>query len=136
MVHELVHVVQQIHNRHSPGWLIEGSADYIRWFQYEPESKRPRPDPRRAKLTDGYRTTAAFLNYLCGKYDKNIVTKLNAAMREGELHGPDLQRAHRQEPGRPLAGVRRHVEEAGHPPEYQVGQAFQPDVPASSGWKA
>ena len=83
VVHELVHVVQQIHNRHSPGWLIEGSADYIRWFQYEPESKRPRPDPRRAKLTDGYRTTAAFLNYLSGKYDKSIVTKLNAAMREG-----------------------------------------------------
>ncbi len=43
VVHELVHVVQQIHNRKSPGWLIEGVADYLRWFKYEPESKRPRP---------------------------------------------------------------------------------------------
>ncbi len=82
VVHELVHVVQQIHNRNSPGWLIEGSADYIRWFKYEPKSKRPRPNPRRAKVTDGYRTTAAFLNYLSEKYDKQIVAKLNAAMRE------------------------------------------------------
>jgi hypothetical protein len=82
VVHELVHVVQQIHTRNSPGWLIEGSADYIRWFKYEPESHRPHPDPQRAKFTDGYRTTAAFLNYLSEKYDKQIVARLNAAMRE------------------------------------------------------
>ena len=84
VVHELVHVVQQIHAPNSPGWLIEGSADYIRWFKYEPESKRPHPDPRRAKWTDGYRTTAAFLNYLTEKYDRRIVARLNASMREAD----------------------------------------------------
>lgn len=82
VVHELVHVVQQIQNRNSPRWLIEGSADYFRWFKYEPKAKRPRPNPRRAKVTDGYRTTAAFLNYLSEKYDQQIVARLNAAMRE------------------------------------------------------
>ena len=82
VVHELVHVVQQIPNRDCPSWLIEGVADYVRWFQYEPESKRPRPDPQRAKVTDSYRTTAAFLYYLAEKHDKRIVVKLNAAMRE------------------------------------------------------
>jgi hypothetical protein len=84
VVHEMVHVVQQIHTPNNPGWLIEGVADYIRWFKYEPESKRPRPNPRRAKFTDGYRTTAAFLNYLTEKHDKEIVLKLNAAMRKGK----------------------------------------------------
>ncbi|HEV2696161.1 MAG TPA: basic secretory protein-like protein [Verrucomicrobiae bacterium] len=39
LIHEAVHVVQQ-YGGHSenPGWLVEGCADYIRWFQYEPES--------------------------------------------------------------------------------------------------
>ena len=82
VVHELVHVVQQIRGHKAPGWLIEGSADYIRWFKYEPRSLRPVPNPARAKFTDGYRTTAAFLNYLVEKHDKDIVAKLNTAMRE------------------------------------------------------
>ncbi|MBN2021199.1 MAG: hypothetical protein JW809_00250 [Pirellulales bacterium] len=84
VVHELAHVAQQIRGRHAPSWLIEGVADYIRWFQYEPKSHRPRPDPRRAKPTDGYRTTAAFLDYLSNKYDERIVARLNAAMRESD----------------------------------------------------
>jgi len=50
--------------RGNPGWLVEGIADYIRWFKSEPESQRPRPNPAKAKYTDSYRTTAAFLNYV------------------------------------------------------------------------
>jgi len=39
LVHELVHVVQRFgSNAHNPGWLVEGSADYVRWFKYEPQS--------------------------------------------------------------------------------------------------
>ena len=89
VVHELVHVAQAYRSRGNPGWLVEGVADYIRWFQYEPESKRPRPDPARAKYTDSYRTTGAFLYYVTETHDKEIVKKLNAAMRQGK-YSPDL----------------------------------------------
>ncbi|MEX2188281.1 MAG: basic secretory protein-like protein [Pirellulales bacterium] len=88
VVHEMVHVVQQYgrargRNR-NPGWMVEGLADYIRWFLYEPADKRPRVNPARANYTDSYRTTAAFLNYLVDKHDKKIIEKFNAAMREGK----------------------------------------------------
>jgi hypothetical protein len=90
IVHELVHVAQQYRGRgnpaatRNPGWLVEGVADYIRWFQYEPESKRPHPNPARAKYTDSYRTTASFLSFVTNQYDDEIVPELNAAMREGK----------------------------------------------------
>jgi hypothetical protein len=88
VVHEMVHIVQQYgrargRNR-NPSWLVEGVADYIRWFLYEPAKNRPRVNPDRAKYTDSYRTTAAFLNYLVEKHDKEFVKKFNAAMREGK----------------------------------------------------
>lgn len=87
VVHEMVHVVQQYRRARggsrNPGWLVEGLADYIRWFLYEPEKNRPRVNPARAKYTDSYRTTGAFLNYLMEHVDKEIVKRLNAAMREG-----------------------------------------------------
>ena len=89
VVHEMVHVVQQYGRARggsrNPGWLVEGVADYIRWFLYEPESARPKPRPDRANYNDSYRTTGHFLDYLTKKYDKEIVKKLNAAMREGKF---------------------------------------------------
>ena len=76
VVHEMVHVVQQYGRakggNRNPGWLVEGMADYIRWFKYEPPSHRPRPNPERAKYTDSYRTTAAFLDYLAENVDKDL----------------------------------------------------------------
>ncbi|MEX0585051.1 MAG: basic secretory protein-like protein, partial [Pirellulales bacterium] len=87
VVHEMVHVVQQYGRSRgggrSPGWMVEGVADYVRWFLYEPEDKRPRPNPARARYTDSYRTTAAFLNYVVDKHDKELIKKFNAAMRQG-----------------------------------------------------
>ena len=56
----------------------------MRWFKYEPEKNRPRVNPARAKYTDSYRTTAAFLNYVTDAHDKDVVKKLNAAMRDGK----------------------------------------------------
>lgn len=86
MVHELVHAVQQY--RRPPrgsdmGWLTEGIADYIRFYKYEPGADKSRIDPDKASYRDAYRTTAAFLNYLVLKHDKEIVVKLNARMRAG-----------------------------------------------------
>jgi len=95
VVHELVHVVQQYRRvRRSnsgatrmPGWLVEGIADYIRWFLYEPETHGAditRRNLSRARYDGSYRVTGNFLNWVTGKYDKNIVQKLNAAAREGK----------------------------------------------------
>ncbi len=83
MVHETVHVVQSYRVPGNPGWLVEGIADYIRFFKYEP-GKLGRISPQRAHYDGSYRVTAAFLAYLTEKYDKEIVRKLNKMMREGE----------------------------------------------------
>ena len=97
LVHEAVHVVQQYglaqrnnpEATRSPGWLVEGMADYVRWFKYEPQShgadivwmrKLKHFSPR---YDASYRVSANFLNWLTENYDQNIVTQLNEAMREG-----------------------------------------------------
>ena len=83
MVHETVHCVQLYRGRGNPGWLVEGVADYLRFFRYE--ALKPRPlAPERAKFDGSYRTTAAFLAFVTEKYDPQIVRKLNAIMREGK----------------------------------------------------
>jgi hypothetical protein len=83
MVHETVHIVQHYRTRNNPGWLVEGIADYVRFFKYEP-GKIGRINPNRARYNGSYRVTAAFLAYLTKKYDRDIVRKLNQVMREGE----------------------------------------------------
>lgn len=83
MVHETAHVVQRYRTRNNPGWLVEGVADYVRFFKYEP-GNLGRINPDRARYNASYRVTAAFLNYVAEKYDKELVRKLNKAMREGE----------------------------------------------------
>ena len=82
-VHETVHVVQRYRTRNAPGWLVEGVADYVRFFKYEP-AKLGRINPDRAKYDGSYRVSAAFLNATAEKYDKELVRKLNKALREGE----------------------------------------------------
>jgi hypothetical protein len=90
LVHECVHVVQQYGDgSNGPGWLVEGMADYFRWFKYEPQSHgadivwmrhlrhfKPEYDA-------SYRVSANFLNWVSEKYDPDLVTKLSAAMRDG-----------------------------------------------------
>jgi hypothetical protein len=89
VVHELTHVVQQYPNsRTKPGWLVEGIADYIRWWRYEPELHagpgRTKPNPERAKYTDSYRTTAMWLAWCSRKYDMRLVPALDKALRDRE----------------------------------------------------
>jgi hypothetical protein len=99
LVHEEVHVVQQYRGRRgnpdfkpAPGWLVEGIPDYIRWFLYEPQSHgadvawlRTRRNVS-LKYDARYRVTANFLNYVVEHYDpkKELITKLNAACRQGQ----------------------------------------------------
>jgi hypothetical protein len=72
MVHETVHIVQDYRGRRNPGWLVEGVADYIRFFIYEPDNIG-RLNPRRARYDGSYRISARFLAYLTEKYDRQIV---------------------------------------------------------------
>lgn len=82
-VHETAHCVQNYPGGRNPGWLIEGVADYVRFFKYE--ANKPRKlKPERAKYDGSYQTTAAFLAYVTEKHDKDLVKKLNAKMRAGE----------------------------------------------------
>ena len=81
VIHELTHVVQS-YPPGGPGWLVEGIADYIRLSHFEPQVPVPRIDPDRASYRDAYKTTAAFLAWIEKNHDRQIVKKLNRALRE------------------------------------------------------
>jgi hypothetical protein len=84
MVHELTHIVQHYpNNKVDVGWLVEGIADYIRWWRYEPETPRPKIDPVKNKYTDAYRVTAYWLAYVSRKYDRRLVPALDRELRKG-----------------------------------------------------
>jgi hypothetical protein len=94
VVHELVHVVQSYGRAKRsdprfapvPGWLVEGIADYIRWFLYEPEKRGAEITGRRlasVRYDGSYRVTANFLDWVTRTHDKQLIGKLNAAAREG-----------------------------------------------------
>jgi hypothetical protein len=95
IIHEEVHVIQSYGNARrgnpnatrNPGWLVEGIADYIRFYRFEPQTHGADISERgiaNARYDRSYRVTANFLNWVSEKYDKDIVIKLNAAMREGD----------------------------------------------------
>jgi hypothetical protein len=94
IVHELVHVVQSygIARRtnpaatRTPGWIVEGIPDYIRWFLYEPQTRGAEISRRsisRVNYDDSYRVSGNFLNWVTETYGRDIVQKLNAAARQG-----------------------------------------------------
>ncbi|MEO9590380.1 basic secretory protein-like protein [Rhodopirellula bahusiensis] len=86
IVHELVHVVQQYPRRRGnrpPGWLVEGIADHIRWYQYEPTEKRRRINWERSSYDDAYFASATFLDAIVQFIDPDAVSKVNAACRQG-----------------------------------------------------
>ncbi|HEY1861044.1 MAG TPA: basic secretory protein-like protein [Gemmataceae bacterium] len=85
VVHELTHVVQDYRRENrNAGWLVEGIADYVRYFKYEPNTKLGRINPDKASYRDGYGTAARFLAWIEKTHDKDIVGKLNVALRKGE----------------------------------------------------
>lgn len=81
VIHELVHVVQA-YPKYDPSWLIEGFADYIRYFIFEPERKAVKVDPKRANYKNGYGDAAALVNYVEQKHP-GFVKKAHKVMRLG-----------------------------------------------------
>jgi hypothetical protein len=85
IVHELTHLIQNYpRNKADVGWLVEGIADYIRWWRYEPEMKRSKIDPIKATYHDSYRTTAFWLAWVSKTYDRRLVPTLDLALRKGD----------------------------------------------------
>jgi hypothetical protein len=91
VVHELVHVIQS-YPPNDCGWLVEGIADYVRYYHFEPKPKFSPVDPK-ASYRDAYKTTAKFLAWVEEKHDKAIVVKLNRAIRE-KKYKDDLFKEH------------------------------------------
>jgi hypothetical protein len=84
--HEVMHIVQNYHLGHTPGWLTEGIADYARYI-YGINNKAAGwamldYNPKQS-YKNGYRVTARFLIWLQKNVSKNIVDKLNTALYKG-----------------------------------------------------
>ncbi len=97
VIHELTHVIQAYpRNEHNTGWLVEGIADYIRWWRYEPELHagrgRTKIDPQKSSYTDGYRTTAMWLAWIGKRYHMAIVPCLDRVLRDAEDPMPEFKR--------------------------------------------
>ena len=80
VIHELTHVVQSYPK--GVGWITEGIADYIRNYKYE--SKQPGKVNPKSSYKDGYKTAATFLAWIEKSKDKDIIRKLNEALRTGK----------------------------------------------------
>jgi Peptidase of plants and bacteria len=90
IAHELVHVLQRYPKFNKDNWwLVEGIADYVRFYRYEPNSRLPPINWAKAKYRDGYKTSARFLAWIEKRHDKDIITQLNLALRKGEYR-PEL----------------------------------------------
>jgi hypothetical protein len=89
IVHEMVHIVQQYDGNPVPGWLVEGLADYIRFYLFEPQVHGARIRPKAAakvRYDDSYRLTANFLNWVVEQGNTDLILNLNAAMRQGHYN--------------------------------------------------
>ena len=89
VIHEIVHVAHTSHwgpQNHGrvPTWIVEGVADYVRWFLFEPESRGAvihQPDD--ARYDASYRTTANFFDWVIRNHIKDLPRKLNATFSTG-----------------------------------------------------
>jgi len=92
VTHEVMHIVQGYPRGAGPGWLTEGIADYVRYtFGVNNEAGKwslPKYDTSH-HYTKSYRITARFLVWLEKNTKKNIVTKLDGAMRS-KTYSADL----------------------------------------------
>jgi hypothetical protein len=93
VIHELAHVAQgyaaalaENGGPRPPTWLMEGIADYIRFYHYEANGPPHRIDPKTASYTDSYQTTAMFFFWIEQTHARDFVKKLNADIRLGKYN--------------------------------------------------
>jgi len=81
LMHELTHAAQR-YPRNEPLWLVEGMAEYVRFWMYETPEKRPHVNPKIDSYRQGYIAAGALLAWIEKTYDKNIIPKVNAAIQQ------------------------------------------------------
>jgi hypothetical protein len=96
VIHEMTHVIQGYSGQTygAAGWLVEGEADYVRFYKYEPDVPRDQvipSNPQTASYKDGYRTTASFISYVTWKYNRGLLFDLDTALRAGTYTDADWQ---------------------------------------------
>jgi hypothetical protein len=82
--HELAHVVQAYPANADCHWLVEGIADWARYFVYEQHDLAYYADRPPGSYRDAYTNAARFLEWLRLNKNSNIVTGLNAHLKAGE----------------------------------------------------
>jgi hypothetical protein len=82
----LARVVQQYGD---PPWLAYGVANYYRWFIYEPAKPKMSALSAAGHNYSDRNMTESFLDFVVNNHDPKIVSKMNAAMRQGR-YSPDL----------------------------------------------
>jgi hypothetical protein len=91
VTHEVMHIVQD-YRKYNPGWLTEGIADYVRYVygvnNLRSEWILPAYKPTQ-NYTNAYRVTARWLLWVEKNYNKDLVDKLDDALRAGS-YSPDL----------------------------------------------
>lgn len=80
--HELVHMFQD-YPAGSVGWVVEGLADYLRYYVLEPGTSRGRFDPAEANYRGGYQAAAWLLRHVESRLGCAVIISLHAAMRGG-----------------------------------------------------
>lgn len=139
VVHEMVHVVQNYGRARrtnpdatrTPGWLVEGIPDYIRWFLFEPETKGAEITARnfaRASYDASYRVSGNFLHWVTENHDHDIVRKLNAAAREGNYS----EKLWKEYTGKTVEELGAEWKKA-HEERLGLADAKEADTPASDG---
>ena len=86
VTHETMHLVQSYSNG-NPGWITEGIADYAR-HKYGMDNKRSGWElpslQQNHKYSDSYRITARFFDWLENRVNRQIIRRLDTAMRDGK----------------------------------------------------
>jgi hypothetical protein len=95
IAHEMVHVAQRY--PHAPGWLVEGIADYMRYYVLITDDPSRAFQAKGATWRGGYQASAGFLDW-AEQGHPGTVTRINAALRAGE----DGEALLRETVGQPL----------------------------------
>ncbi len=97
VIHELTHIVQSYPE--SKGvkifWITEGIADYVRYYDFEPE--KDFYFNRKNSYLDGYGMAATFLHWIDCTRGPHVVEKLNARLAIG-AYNDDLFENYAHEP--------------------------------------
>ncbi len=81
MAHELTHVVQAYPHTLQT-WLVEGIADYVRYYVLLPQDPGRRFDPAGARYDEGYQATAGLLDWV-ERQRPGAVREISAVLRRG-----------------------------------------------------